>query len=161
MTTLILGFHWVIYKIYQTNRVFSIHSRGQHLCKFIATKESVCIRKEFNSQRIGLGHQRGRRSGRCDVCIQIFAIMMNLMSFMIKSMKWRKILLQKGVNDLSWKCIWKSERNRWKHNIGYLLPLICTDIMNDYYKEYFNVIKNTKVDTIGDLKKSTCNVTYI
>ena len=37
------------------------HSRGQHLCKFIRTKESVCIRKEFNSQRIGLGHQHGRR----------------------------------------------------------------------------------------------------
>ena len=37
------------------------HSRGQHLCKFIATKESVCIRKEFNSQRTGLGHQHGRR----------------------------------------------------------------------------------------------------
>ena len=31
------------------------HSRGQHLCKFIETKESVCIRKEFNSQRIGFG----------------------------------------------------------------------------------------------------------
>ena len=25
------------------------HSRGQHLCKFIRTKEIVCIRKEFNS----------------------------------------------------------------------------------------------------------------
>ena len=37
------------------------HSRGQHLCKFIITKESVCIRKEFNSHRIGLGHQHGRR----------------------------------------------------------------------------------------------------
>ena len=24
------------------------HSRGHHLCKFIRTKESVCIRKEFN-----------------------------------------------------------------------------------------------------------------
>ena len=24
------------------------HSRGQHLCKFIGTKESVCIKKEFN-----------------------------------------------------------------------------------------------------------------
>ena len=31
------------------------------LCKFTGTKESVCIRKEFNSQRIGLGHQHGRR----------------------------------------------------------------------------------------------------
>ena len=37
------------------------HSRGQHLCKFIGTKESVCIRKEFNSNRIGLEHQHGRR----------------------------------------------------------------------------------------------------
>ena len=37
------------------------HSRGQHLCKFIATKESVYIRKEFNSHRTGLGHQHGRR----------------------------------------------------------------------------------------------------
>ena len=37
------------------------HSRGQHLCKFIGTKESVCIRKEFNSHRTGLGHQHGRR----------------------------------------------------------------------------------------------------
>ena len=24
------------------------HSRGQHLCKFIGTKESICIKKEFN-----------------------------------------------------------------------------------------------------------------
>ena len=37
------------------------HLRGQHLCKFIGTKESVCIRKKSNSQRIGLGHQHGRR----------------------------------------------------------------------------------------------------
>ena len=34
--------------------------RGQHLCKFIGTKESVYIRKEFTSQRTGLGHQHGR-----------------------------------------------------------------------------------------------------
>ena len=37
------------------------HSRGQHLCKFITTKESVYIRKEFYCQRIGLKHQHGRR----------------------------------------------------------------------------------------------------
>ena len=36
------------------------HSRGQQLCRFIGTKERVCIRKEFNSHRIGLGHQHGR-----------------------------------------------------------------------------------------------------
>ena len=37
------------------------HSRGHHLCKFIGTKESICKRKEFNSQGTGLGHQHGRR----------------------------------------------------------------------------------------------------
>ena len=37
------------------------HSHGQHLCKFIGTKESVCIRKEFNSHGTGLGHQHDRR----------------------------------------------------------------------------------------------------
>ena len=37
------------------------HSRGQHLCKFIGTKEIVYIRKEFNSHRTSLGHQHGRR----------------------------------------------------------------------------------------------------
>ena len=37
------------------------HSRGQHLCKFFGTKESIYIRKEFNSQRIFLVHQHGRR----------------------------------------------------------------------------------------------------
>ena len=37
------------------------HSHGQHLCKFIGTKESVCMRKEFNSHRIGLGHQHDHR----------------------------------------------------------------------------------------------------
>ena len=38
-----------------------IHSRGQHLCKFMGTKEIFYIRKEFNSHRIGLEHQHGRR----------------------------------------------------------------------------------------------------
>ena len=37
------------------------HSRGQQLCKFIGTKESFYTRKEFNSHRIGLVHQNGRR----------------------------------------------------------------------------------------------------
>ena len=37
------------------------YSHGQHICKFLGTKESVCIRKEFNSQRTGLGHQNGHR----------------------------------------------------------------------------------------------------
>ena len=42
-------------------KIECFHSRGQHLCKFIGTKEMVCIRKEFNSQRINLGHQHGHR----------------------------------------------------------------------------------------------------
>ena len=37
------------------------YSRGKYLCKFMGTKESVCIRKELNSHRTGLGHQHGRR----------------------------------------------------------------------------------------------------
>ena len=37
------------------------HLPGQHLCKFIGTKGGVCITKEFNSQRTGLGHQHGCR----------------------------------------------------------------------------------------------------
>ena len=41
--------------------ILCFHSRGQHLCKFIATKENVYIRKEFNSHRTGLGHKHGRR----------------------------------------------------------------------------------------------------
>ena len=45
----------------QGNAIECFHSRGQHLCKFIGTKESVCIRKEFNSQRIGMEYQHGRR----------------------------------------------------------------------------------------------------
>ena len=45
--------------VFQNNRAF--HSRDQHLCKFMGTKESIYVRKEINSQRIGLEHQLGRR----------------------------------------------------------------------------------------------------
>ena len=45
----------------QTATIECFHSRGQHLCQFIRAKERVCIRNEFNSQKIGLGHQHGRR----------------------------------------------------------------------------------------------------
>ena len=37
------------------------HSRDQHLCKFMGTKESVYIREEINSHRIDLEHQHGCR----------------------------------------------------------------------------------------------------
>ena len=45
----------------KTAPILCFHSRGQHLCKLIGTKESVYIRKEFNSHRTGLGHKHGRR----------------------------------------------------------------------------------------------------
>ena len=41
--------------------ILCFHSRSQHLCKFIGTKESFYMRKEFNSHRTGLGHKHGRR----------------------------------------------------------------------------------------------------
>ena len=41
--------------------ILCFHSRGQHLCKFIGTKESVYVRKESNSHRTGLGHKHGPR----------------------------------------------------------------------------------------------------
>ena len=37
------------------------HSRGQHLCKFTGTKESVCVRREVNSKGTALEHQHGHR----------------------------------------------------------------------------------------------------
>ena len=47
-------------KLFQAASIECFHSRGQHLCKFIGTKERVCIRKEFNSHRTGLGQKHGR-----------------------------------------------------------------------------------------------------
>ena len=55
---------WTAFFCFLRWNVFSIerfHSRGQHLCKFTATKKNVCIRKEFNSHRIVLVHQHDRR----------------------------------------------------------------------------------------------------
>ena len=40
-------------KAFKLTSIECFHSRGQHLCKFVVTKESVCIRKEFNSHRTG------------------------------------------------------------------------------------------------------------
>ena len=66
------------------------HSRGHHLCKFIGTKESFCIRKESNSHRISLGHQHGRRFivlghqyGRCDVMWKHFITTFTIHSILI------------------------------------------------------------------------------
>ena len=53
------------------------HSRGQQSCKYIGTKETFYIRKEFNSHRISFVHQHGRRFivlvhqyGCRDVCVK-------------------------------------------------------------------------------------------
>ena len=43
------------------NPIERFHSRGQHLCKFMWTKEIVCVSKQFNSHKICLKHQHGRR----------------------------------------------------------------------------------------------------
>ena len=43
------------------NEIERLHSRGQHTCKFIGTKESICMRKECNFHKIGLVHQHDRR----------------------------------------------------------------------------------------------------
>ena len=51
--------NFFMYPLY--NSIESFHSHGQQLCKFIGTKESVYIRKEFDSHGIGLEHQYGRR----------------------------------------------------------------------------------------------------
>ena len=37
------------------------HSRDYQSYWFTETKDSICIKIEFNSQRFGLGHQHGRR----------------------------------------------------------------------------------------------------
>ena len=74
------------------------HSRGQHICKFIGTIKIVCIRKEFNSHRTGLGHQHGRRFivlghqyGRRDVMWK-------------HSIKWQKRTLKTTTKHSSHKC---------------------------------------------------------
>ena len=50
------------------------------------TKESVYIRKQFNSHRIGLGHQHGRRDVTViikTITITIIIIMMMMMMLML------------------------------------------------------------------------------
>ena len=39
--------------------ILCFHSRGQHLCKFIGTKESVYISKDSTPTGLGLGHKYG------------------------------------------------------------------------------------------------------
>ena len=56
----------------------SFRSRDQLLCKFIGTKESVYIRKEFNSHKTGLEHQHGLRF---IVFIVFFFIMVSVTSY--------------------------------------------------------------------------------
>ena len=51
----------VFYASYDLLDIERFHSRGQHICKFIGTKGSLCIRKEFNFHGIVLVHQHGRR----------------------------------------------------------------------------------------------------
>ena len=61
---------WKLVEVYnqpsvteQASSIMKEHFRssGQHTCKFIGAKASVYLRKEFNSHRIGFGHQHGYR----------------------------------------------------------------------------------------------------
>ena len=48
-----------MHKVPRASFIERFHLRGQQPCKFIGTKESVYIRKEFNSHKICLKHQHG------------------------------------------------------------------------------------------------------
>ena len=52
---------YVTWLFREKDRIKRFHPRDQHLCKFFETKGSVYITKEFNSDRICLVHQHGRR----------------------------------------------------------------------------------------------------
>ena len=80
------------------------HSRGQYLCKFIGTKESVCIRKEFNSHKIGLGHQYGRRDVMWKHSIDSKLRWAGLVRYV------RRFSL-KVVIALIWECGWECKRD--------------------------------------------------
>ena len=80
------------------------HSRGQYLCKFIGTKESVCIRKEFNSHKIGLGHQYGRRDVMWKHSIDSKLRLAGLVRYV------RRFCL-KVVIALIWECGWECKRD--------------------------------------------------
>ena len=49
--------------IFYVGSIERFHSRDYYPYWFTETKESICIKIEFNSQRFSLGHQLGR----CDV----------------------------------------------------------------------------------------------
>ena len=80
------------------------HSRGQYLCKFIGTKESICIRKEFNSHKIGLGHQYGRRDVMWKHSIDSKLRWAGLVRYV------RRFSL-KVVIALIWECGWECKRD--------------------------------------------------
>ena len=55
--------HWLhLIRPYSKEAILCFHSCGQHLCKFIGTKESVYRKKRVqHPHRTGLGHKHGRR----------------------------------------------------------------------------------------------------
>ena len=80
------------------------HSRDQHICKFIGPKESVYIRKEFSSLRIGLGHQNGRRFivlehqyGRRDVIRKRSIITKKFFQLKFVAILFLKVFIKRGL----------------------------------------------------------------
>ena len=67
-----------------TAQIECFHSGGQHLYKFIRTKESIYKRKEFNSHWTSLEHKHGRSFhcfgapyGGCDVMCTLYTWLPN------------------------------------------------------------------------------------
>ena len=108
------------------------HSRGQHLCKFTGTKESVCIRKEFNSHRTGLGHQHGRhfivlghQYGRHDVMWK------HSIAFMLCCTK--VVLTYQSVTEILWRDNSDEDYTYW----AVLLPCVLSFLI--LFKIYVNI----------------------
>ena len=84
---------------FRHNVIERFHSRGHHhLCKIIGTKESVFIRREFNSHRTGLEHQDGRcffilkhQYGHCDVMLKLSIVLYETSTFYDKTLSCRYI----------------------------------------------------------------------
>ena len=133
----LLNCRYTIDIIYTMKIIKSFHSRGQNLWKFIGTKEIVCIRKEFNFQRTGLGHQHGRRfivlghqygrrdvmwkhSIQCQCFVKISREMMNLVNsfcFFIKQHL-------RTPRHPTWICYHNFARVAWRFWLGSLNTVI-------------------------------------
>ena len=138
-------FCYNIYNIVQIS-IECFHSRGQHLCKFVGTKESVCIRKEFNSHRIGLGHQHGRR----------FIVLGH--QYDRREVMWKHSIRPSSVSKASTKEQITSKDHRWhinSHNYRGKFPegiMAMNDTGHGKMKETLKVYRNSGTDQVSARK---------